>query len=210
MLVVSYFLRGDCMHSLYKVLAAGVLCTAVLVITQEVMVTRGVQKEAPESKGLGMEPNIGIVTNNRDAVSKLLNTLLADEYLVYVKTQNYHWNVTGVFFNDLHQFFGKQYGELACIIDMVAERVRALGGKAFGSMDEFSKYSRLKEQPGVVPADKEMLRNLLNDHESIIKTLRTDIESCSNEFQDEGTSNFLAELIIKHEKMAWMLRAYVS
>lgn len=198
------------MRSLYKGLAVVVLCTAAFIITQEVMVTRGVQKESPEPKGLGIEPNIGIVANNREAVAKILNTLLSDEYLLYVKTQNYHWNVTGLMFNDLHLFFGKQYGELACFVDMIAERVRAVGGRAFGTMDEFIKYSRLKEQADTVPSDKEMLRNLLNDHETIISALRTDIDSCMNQYQDDGTANFLTELITKHEKMAWMLRSYIS
>ena len=91
--------------SVYTACAAAVLCTMALVVAQEVMVTRG-QPSVPESKGLGLEPNISISKNNREAVCKLLNALLADEYLLYVKTQNYHWNVTGLMFNDLHLFFG--------------------------------------------------------------------------------------------------------
>ena len=199
------------MRTPFKILITGLLGTVAFIVAQEVMVTRGLEpKTIPEQKGSGVEPNIGISSNNRSSVAKLLNTLLADEYLLYVKTQNYHWNVTGLMFNDLHLFFGKQYNELSFIIDMVAERVRALGGHALGSMSSFIKNSRLKEQADTVPSDREMLRNLLNDHEAIIQVIRNDIDSSMNEFQDEGTANLLSDLITRHEKMAWMLRAYIS
>lgn len=188
-------------------LVAGILGTVALIVAQEVMVTRGA---TTEQKGLGLEPNIGINSNNRQSVCKMLNTLLSDEYLLYVKTQNYHWNVTGLMFNDLHLFFGKQYEQLACNVDMIAERVRALGGQALGTMQEFVENSRLKEQSGVVPDYKEMLKNLLADHEAIIRSIRVDIDATSDEFEDMGTNNFLCGLIEKHEKMAWMLRSYLS
>lgn len=188
-------------------LVAGILGTVVLIVAQEVMVTRG-SSEPP--KELGLEPTIGINEHNRQAVCKMLNTLLSDEYLLYVKTQNYHWNVTGLMFNDLHLFFGKQYKELASIADMVAERVRALGGKALGTMQEFIENSRLKEPTGMVTDYKNMLKNLLADQESIIRSIRIDIDATSDEFEDMGTNNLLCKLIEKHEKMAWMLRSYLS
>jgi starvation-inducible DNA-binding protein len=156
-----------------------------------------------------MEINIGIVANDRDAVAKSLNILLADEYILLFKTKNYHWNVTGMNFNDLHLFFDKQYAELDDIVDRTAERVRALGNRAFGTAKEFMEYSRLKEQPGTIPSEKEMIKNLLIDHETIIKLIRTDIEK-TVEFNDSGTNNFLCDLIEKHEKMAWMLRSYIA
>lgn len=188
-------------------LLTGVLGTVALIVAQEMLVTRA---PITQPKGLGLEPNIGINANNRDAVCNILNTLLADEYVLYVKTQNYHWNVTGLMFNDLHQFFGNQYTELAGIIDLVAERVRAIGGKAFGTMQEFTEHARIKEFTGTIPEYKDMLKNLLADHESIIRSIRTAIEATSDEFEDMGTNSFLSELIVKHEKMAWMLRAYLS
>lgn len=190
----------------YALLIAGILGTVALIVAQEVMVPTNSEK----TNNLGIEPNIGLNKNNRQAVSNMLNTLLADEYLLYIKTQNYHWNVTGLMFNDLHIFFGKQYQQLADIVDSVAERVRALGERSHGTMQEFLDNTRLKEKPGVVPAAQEMIKNLLEDHEAIIRTLRTDIDETTNEFEDVGTNNFLSDLITRHEKMAWMLRAYIS
>jgi len=163
---------------------------------------------AVAAKGETMEPNIGIGKDNREAVGKLLNTLLSDEYLLYTKTYNYHWNVTGMSFNDLHLFFGKQFEQLICFVDMVAERARALGIQALGTMSEFLKNARLQEQEGVPPA-KEMIKNLLNDHEAIIRSLRVDLETCV-ELGDMGTNNILTDLMCKHEKMAWMLRSYLQ
>jgi starvation-inducible DNA-binding protein len=190
----------------YALLVAGILGTVALIVAQEVMV----HPTHDEKTGLGLEPNIGLNKNSRQAVSNMLNTLLADEYLLYVKTQNYHWNVTGLMFNDLHNFFGKQYKELADIIDSVAERVRALGECSHGTMQEFLDTARLKETPGVVPGAKHMIKNLLEDHEAIIRTLRENIDETANEFEDTGTNSFLSDLITQHEKMAWMLRAYIS
>ncbi len=156
-----------------------------------------------------MDINIGIMPNNRDAVAKILNILLSDEYILLIKTKNYHWNVTGMNFNDLHLFFDKQYAELTNITDEIAERVRALGTHSFGTMKEFIEYARLKEEPEKVPSDKEMIKKLLHDHEKIIQIIRHDIEK-TDEFSDAGTNSFLSNLIEKHEKMAWMLRSYLA
>ena len=156
-----------------------------------------------------MEPNIGMMGNNRDAVAKLLNILLSDEYVLLIKTKNYHWNVTGMNFQDLHLFFDKQYAQLLDIVDDTAERARALGNFSFGTMKAFTEYARLKEHMGEIPADKVMIKNLLEDHEAIIKLIRADIDK-TVEYMDAGTNNFLCDLIEKHEKMAWMLRAYIS
>lgn len=156
-----------------------------------------------------MQPNIGIVPNNRDAVAKLLNVLLSDEYILLVKTKNYHWNVTGMNFNDLHLFFDKQYGELLEMVDDTAERVRALGNYSFGTMKAFIEYARIKEHLGEIPEEKVMIKNLLDDHETLIKLIRADLDK-TIEFADMGTNNFLCDLIEKHEKMAWMLRSYLA
>jgi len=155
------------------------------------------------------EINSDIEPENRAAVTTLLNTLLADEYVLYVKTQNFHWNIrNSMNFNDLHLFFGKMYDEIADFIDALAERVRALGGRPLATMNEFIKNARLKEE-GSVPADKEMIKKLLDDSEAIIRSLRADIQKTA-EWNDMGTNNMLADLITKHEKMAWMLRSYLK
>ena len=154
-----------------------------------------------------MKPNIGISDTQRGAVVGILDTLLADEYLLYTKTRNYHWNVVGPQFNDLHKFFEGQYDQLDKVIDDVAERARALGGHALGTLGEFVQHARLKEQPGKYPDAKAMLAALLADHETLIRHLRTDAET-ANQQGDAGTNDFLVGLMEEHEKMAWMLRAF--
>ena len=154
-----------------------------------------------------MKPNIGITDQNRQAVVDLLNTVLADEYALYTKTRNYHWNVTGPHFNDLHKFFEAQYEELEAFVDEVAERARALGGRAVGSLAEFAKTTRLTEDAGAVTGATEMIRALLGDHETLVRALRADVAATAERYQDVGTSDFLTGLMEKHEKMAWMLRA---
>ena len=155
-----------------------------------------------------MNLNIGLTEEQREGVVAILNTLLADEYLLYTKTRNYHWNVIGAQFNDLHKFFEAQYTELNDIVDEVAERARALGGNAMGTLTEFLKYTRLKEQPGHYPDERSMLTNLLADHEAVIRHLRIDLETCADTYHDIGTNDFLTGLMEQHEKMAWMLRAF--
>jgi starvation-inducible DNA-binding protein len=155
-----------------------------------------------------MTPNIDIPDKARGTVIELLNQLLADEYVLLTKTRNYHWNVTGPQFNDLHKFFEGQYDALNDIVDEVAERARQLGGRAFGTLAEFAKAARLTEQPGTVPAARDMIASLLADHESIIRGLRADIGPVADTHKDIGTSDFLTGLLEQHEKMAWMLRAF--
>jgi starvation-inducible DNA-binding protein len=155
-------------------------------------------------------PNIGIPDGNRQSVIALLNTLLADEYLLYTKTRNYHWNVTGLQFNDLHKFFEAQYEALDDVVDEVAERVRALGGRAAGTLEEFLKSARLGEEPGAVPAARDMLATLLADHEALTRTLRADVDTVTDTLKDVGTADFLTGLLEQHEKSAWMLRAFLG
>ncbi|MCX7752971.1 MAG: DNA starvation/stationary phase protection protein [Blastocatellia bacterium] len=157
-----------------------------------------------------MKMNIGLTERQREGVVEILNTLLADEFVLYAKTRNYHWNVTGPQFHELHQFFGEQYEALSDIVDEVAERARALGGPAIGTLTEFLKRTRLKEHPGKYPSARAMLANLLEDHETIIRHLRTDSETCAEKYRDMGTNDFLIELMQRHEKMAWMLRAFLE
>jgi len=157
-----------------------------------------------------MKPSIGLSDSSRNGVLKLLAPLLADEYVLYTKTRNYHWNVVGPQFNDLHKFFEAQYEELDGFVDDVAERMRQLGGRSPGTLAEFSKATRLKEQPGQHPNARDMLTALLADHEAVITALRADLATAMDKFGDAGTSDFLTGLMEKHEKMAWMLRAFVE
>lgn len=150
--------------------------------------------------------DIGLSADVRQKVVNLLNKLLADEYVLYTKTLKYHWNVKGIVFHDFHAAFKEQYEKLFDIVDSVAERARALGEPALGSLQEFSTYTRLKEINTQNLSAVQMVKNLLADHEAIIKTIRANIDETA-QLGDQGTSNFLQDLIVKHEKIAWMLRA---
>lgn len=152
--------------------------------------------------------NIGIAQNVRGKVAERLNTLLSDEYVLYVKTQKFHWNVVGPFFGSLHKLFNDQYDQLAGITDKVAERIRALGFKAFGTLAEFSEHSSLVENAGNNPDANGMIKSLLDDHETVIRALN-DYTKDARDLGDAGTENFLADLIITHQKMAWILRVHL-
>lgn len=153
--------------------------------------------------------NIGIEEKNRQAVTGLLGKLLADEYVLYTKTRNYHWNVGGPHFSDYHKLFESQYDGLAEDIDEIAERIRALGVKTNATLAEFLKNARLKEHPGEFPSADKMVTNLILDHENIIQTLRADITTCEDN-NDAGTADYLTGLMEKHEKTAWMLRSILE
>jgi starvation-inducible DNA-binding protein len=157
-----------------------------------------------------MEVNIGISKNNAKGVCAILNALVADEVVLYQKTRNFHWNVVGPFFHDLHLLFEEQYGELEKVIDDLAERVRQLGGHTTATLTEYLKLTRLKEHPAKYPSGKDMLLELLHDHETVIRQLRHDLEVCSKKFKDEGTNDILMGFMEKHEKFAWMLRALLE
>src|SRR5687768_12138275 len=182
-------------------------CRSADLISREGSIRAG---EKIQQGGIDMKTNIGLSEEQCGGVAKILNTLLSDEYLLYTKTRNYHWNVLGPQFNDLHKFFEEQYTELTQIVDDTAERARALGAWALGTLTEFSQQARLSEHPGQYPRAREMIANLLADHEAIIRQLRTDLETCAEKYHDMGTSDFLTGLMEKHEKMAWMLRAFLQ
>jgi starvation-inducible DNA-binding protein len=154
-----------------------------------------------------MNPEIGLPEKSRTAIVKILQALLADEFVLYVKTRDAHWNVTGPHFNHLHAFFEEQYDGIEEHIDEVAERIRQLGGHAPGSMAEYLKLARLKEGSGKVSAAQDFLAALLSDQEAIIRQLRSDVDTVGNKLGDAGTNDFLTGLMEDHEKMAWMLRA---
>jgi starvation-inducible DNA-binding protein len=152
---------------------------------------------------------LGLAASSRDAVLSILDKTLADESVLLTKTRNFHWNVTGFHFSAMHAFFETQYDELAGIVDEVAERSRALGGRAMGSMKEFLAAARLKESTARGLKEDPMVAELLADHESLIRSLRRDVDE-SARLGDQGTADFLTGLMERHEKMAWMLRSFVS
>lgn len=156
----------------------------------------------------GEKLNVGLDDGKRAAIVETLNKLLADEHVLYVKTRNYHWNVTGARFHDLHIFFEKQYVEIAEIIDEVAENARQFGGYAIGTLREFIENSGIEEAPGNIPDADVMIVNLLQDHESIIRKLREDIDKAGDELQAQDAADFLTGVLEQHNKMAWMLRSF--
>ena len=166
-------------------------------------------KKTRAHAAIGVHPDIGLSERSRAAVGGILEALLADEVLLYLKTRNFHWNVVGADFSEMHKFFEAQYEALDEVFDDVAERIRSLGGRAPGSMAEFLKRARLKENAGTVAHALEMVAALLADHESLIRQLRADIGSVEH-LGDAGTEDFLTGLLAEHEKMAWMLRSYVQ
>ena len=152
--------------------------------------------------------NIGISEKDRKSVCKGLNKLLADSYLLYLKTQNYHWNVTGKMFQSLHTLFEEQYLEQAAAIDVVAERIRALGEYAPGSFAAFSKVSSIKEETAIPFAD-EMIHNLVQGNEAVVTTAR-EIVALADECEDDVTTDLMIERMQIHEKNAWMLRSLIT
>ena len=157
-----------------------------------------------------MKPAIGIKEKNLHKSIELLSVNLSDEMTLYIKTRKFHWNVSGESFMELHKLFQTQYSELDETIDLVAERISKLGGKPMGTMKEFTKHSRLKESPDKYPSQKEMLKELLNDHESVIQELRKDIERLTGQNNDAGTTDFLTGIMEQHETTAWTLRRYLN
>ena len=154
--------------------------------------------------------NISITKQDCQNIVGILDNILADEYVLYTKTRNYHWNVVGPHFNEYHETFEEQYDRLSDNLDEVAERIRSLGFKASSTLSEFQKNSQLKEHPGEYPNTNTMASNLLGDHETIIQTLREKSSEISGQYGDAGTEDFLVGLMEKHEKTAWMLRSILE
>lgn len=157
-----------------------------------------------------MKPNIGISEKNLENITAMLSGLLADEMILYIKTRKFHWNVCGDSFMELHKLFEGQYKQLEEYIDEVAERINKLGAKTIGTMNEFCKASKLKEYPGKYPSQKNMLQELLTDHETLIKLLRKQLIACDEKYQDAGTTDFLTGIMEEHETIAWILRRYLN
>lgn len=152
--------------------------------------------------------DIGIDEKHREEIAKGLSHLLADTYTLYLKTHNYHWNVTGPMFQTLHVMFEGQYNELALAVDSIAERIRALGVKAPGTYAEFSKLSSIKETTGDLTA-QQMIAELVSGQESVVRTARS-IFPIVDESHDEPTADLLTQRMQQHEKTAWMLRSMLE
>lgn len=157
-----------------------------------------------------MKANVGLNDKQRAGVVTLLMKTLADLAVLSIKTRNYHWNVTGPQFHDLHELFGKQYEALDARMDEVAEFVRYFGDKAPGSLAGFLALTRLAEPPWDNPGADQMIRNLLEDHEAIIRNLRKDIEAADGKHGAADVADFLTGLLEDHGKTAWMLRSLLE
>ena len=157
-----------------------------------------------------MKPKIGISEVTLEKITKMLSSVLADAVLLYTKTRKFHWNVSGESFMELHKLFESQYKQLEEAIDEIAERINKLGSKTPGTMQEFIKMASLKEAPGKYPAQKEMIKELLGNHEAVIVQLRKSIDDCAENYKDAGTADFLTGLMETHETIAWTLRRYLD
>jgi starvation-inducible DNA-binding protein len=155
-----------------------------------------------------MNIEIGIDTKDREAIAGGLSRLLADSYTLYLKTHNYHWNVTGPHFNTLHTMFETQYTELATAVDEIAERIRALGVKAPGSYAEFAQLASVDEARGDESAE-DMIRALVTGQEAVVRTAREAFPAAERA-NDEPTADLLTQRMQIHEKNAWMLRSMLD
>ncbi len=157
-----------------------------------------------------MSTNIGIKEENAAAVAADLSTILADEFVLYTKTRNAHWNVEGADFYAQHKFFEDQYEALDEMMDDVAERIRAIGHFAPATLKSFLQLTHLSELAREKNDSHGFIKELLEDHERIITNLRSKINLFAAEYHDLGTSDFITGLMESHEKMAWMLRAHLK
>jgi len=153
-----------------------------------------------------IHPNIGLDEHARQSVVEMLNTLLADEAVLTMKTRSAYWHAGGTGFHDLHTLFNTQCEQLDSISNEIAERVQILGGFAIGSFKDLLSYTRLEEIPGHVPG----ILHLLADHEAAIRFLREDARRCSEEYEDQGTFDLFVSVIRVHEKIAWILRSQIE
>ncbi|GGP42751.1 DNA starvation/stationary phase protection protein [Shewanella algicola] len=151
------------------------------------------------------EIDIGIKKDDRLKIAEGLKSLLADSYTLYLQTHNFHWNVTGVQFRELHLMFEEHYTELATAVDDIAERIRTLDVAAPGTYKEFARLSSIKEVEGV-PSSGEMVELLIKGHEQVVRTSR-EVLKLAQAADDESTASLVSDRMVIHEKTAWMLRA---
>lgn len=157
-----------------------------------------------------MKTEIGITAVNRQAIANELSKVLSDETILYMKTKNAHWNVEGADFYEKHKFFETQIVQLDEIIDNVAERIRSIGHYAPATLKAYLSLTHLTEEEREANDSQGFIKELLDDHQSIIMKLREHIKSFANDFDDLGTSDFITGLMETHEKMAWFLRAHTT
>ncbi len=157
-----------------------------------------------------MKISIGIIDPNRQTVALELSKILADETVLYIKTKNAHWNIEGADFFDKHKFFETQFGQLDEIIDSIAERIRSIGHYAPATLKSYLGLTHLTEASSEKNDSHGFIKELLEDHESIIIVLREHIKSFSDVLHDAGSSDFITGLMETHEKMAWFLRAHLE
>ncbi len=155
-----------------------------------------------------MDINIGIDAKNREQLANGLSKVLADTYTLYLKTHNFHWNVTGPMFQTLHLMFEQQYNELWLAADSVAERVRTLGFAAPGTYKQFVALASIKEDDGV-PKAEDMIRRLVEGHETVARTARS-VFQLAEEVNDQSSCDMLTQRLQVHEKTAWMLRSLLE
>jgi starvation-inducible DNA-binding protein len=155
-----------------------------------------------------MKIDIGIDEKQREKIAGGLSRLLADSYTLYLKTHNFHWNVKGPMFNTLHLMFEAQYNELALAVDLIAERIRALGVQAPGSYREFAKLTKIEESEGS-PTANEMIMQLVEGQETVVRTARS-VFPDADAAHDEPTADLLTQRMQVHEKNAWMLRSLLE
>ena len=155
-----------------------------------------------------MKVEIGIQPADRELISNGLSRLLADTYTLYLKTHNYHWNVTGPMFQTLHLMFEQQYNELSLAVDLIAERIRALGFYAPGSYRAFANLTSIAEEDAV-PSATDMIRKLLEGHEAVARTARSVFKPAESA-NDQASADLLTQHIQVHEKAAWMLRSLLE
>src|SRR5690242_14050159 len=155
-----------------------------------------------------MNIDIGIDEKQREAIAGGLSKVLADTYTLYLKTHNFHWNVTGPMFQTLHLMFEQHYNELALAVDLIAERIRALGQQAPGTYKQFTALSSIKEEDAV-PKALDMVKLLVEGHEAVCRTARTAFKT-AEEANDQPTCDLLTQRMQTHEKTAWMLRSLLE
>lgn len=157
-----------------------------------------------------MNTSIGITPENREVVAHELAKLLADEFVLYTKTLNAHWNLEGMDFHSVHVYFGELYNQSAELVDGIAERIRQLGHYAPATLKNFLQLTHLTEQDAGGNDSRSLMTQLLRDHESIIEHIRGTIREFQDAHHDAGTSDYVTGVMETHEKIAWMLRAHLK
>lgn len=154
--------------------------------------------------------NDGLTSEQQAGVVNLLKRLLADQHVFYMRMRNYHWNVVSPQFQSLHTLIEAQYTQLETAIDETAERIRQYGAFAPGTLKEMLELTSMQEEPGVVPTAREMVANLVADHEATIRSLREGAAEADEKHNDVSVNDYFTRLIQDHQKMAWLLRAHLE